>query len=258
MAKELWKKMWKFPGEFFTTFRWREHLPSLLIVSLALLFILAVWRIVYLVDVQGGLPQLASVRGLWWHAFRNRGPVEWMQWVFLSLTLLYAAALSGVYWEKRDRGAQIFWGLIAFSFLLMLIEDTGDPRHLMAHYGYNYLGISKMKVEGIFYLFIAGPIIYGFLRFWKVPFSFPQTRLYLVTGGLMYALAASASVFRNQGDFYINIGERLSLYLVNGTVPGFFFMDFVLEETIELLAASLFFAGVLMYWRLMRENREKL
>ncbi len=244
-----------FIAEFFLTFRWREHRSALAVIALACLGILASWIAVYLVDALGA-SQAGAGRGMWWHLFRNRGPVEWGQWVFLSLTSLSAAVFAGIYRERGQRNEQIFWALVSASFMLMFIEDAGDPRHVLAEYGALLYGIKRMHTEAVYFLFILSPLIAALLRYWKVAVSVPsQTRLYFLVGGFFYGVAASASLYRDVQGFYRVMGEQLSLALTNGNVPGFFLMDFVLEESLELLAASIIFAGIIMYWKVGIRNR---
>lgn len=230
-------------------------MPSLVIIALSCLIILVSWIAVYVVDVLN-LTSVSPERGLWWHLFRNRGPVEWVQWIFISLTCLSAAVLCGAKWERGDRKAQVFWGLISITFILMLIEDAGDPRHVLADYGYQLFGITRRNIEGVYFAFTAAPLLYAFLRHRDVIFKIPQTRLYIIAGGLLYAVAATASVFREYADFYINLGEQLSIKIAAGAIPPFFLMDFVLEESLELFSAATIFAGVLIYWRLAGPGRK--
>jgi len=249
------KRGFFFFSDFFSTFRLREHLPSIAIIAAACLVILSCWVAVYFVDVLN-LTSISPERGLWWHLFRNRGPVEWVQWIFISLTCLGAAVLCGSFWEKGEKRGQLFWGLIAITFILMLIEDAGDPRHVLANYGYELFGMKRRNIEGVYFALMASPLLYAFLRFREVIFNIPQTRLYIVVGGVLYAVAATASVFREYGDFYVNLGERLSQEVTGGVIPPFFLMDFVLEESLELFSAATIFAGVRIYWRLAGPGRK--
>lgn len=238
-----------FLADFFRTFRWKDHKPALIVIALTCLYILICWILVYLVDARG-LYEIGADRGMWWHLFRNRAFVEWGQWTFLALITLTAAAVSGISRERGQRAAQVFWFLVAASFVLMVIEDAGDPRHVLAEYGAVLFGIKRMYTEGAFFLFILTPLVIALVRHWRVAFSVPpQTRLYYLLGCFLYGVAASASLFREEGGFYHIVGERLSQALTYGNVPAFFLMDFVLEESVELLATSLIFAGMIMYWK---------
>ncbi len=144
----------------------------------------------------------------------------------------------GFHYARGEREASVFWGLVTVSFVLMLIEDAGNPRHRIAYYLVNYLGWSRLAIEGTLYVLISFPIIIAFLRYWKVPFIYPQTRLYLLTGAFLYGGAASSSVFRFQDDYYYDLGDKISDLLLEGVVPGFWLMDYVIEEAVELLAAA--------------------
>ncbi len=240
----------RFVADFFRTFRFAEHWPPLAIIAAALLTVAAFWVGIYVVDFTNAWG-LSSDQGFWWHAFRNRGPVELLQWLLIAAVIIFAARLSGIHQQRGERHATYFWLLIAIGFSLMLIEDPGDPRHILGAYFPQFFGWDKMYVEAVFFSVMVAPTIFAFLRFWNVPFRYAQTRLYLIAGGLLYALAASTSVLRSYDEFYIRVGERLSNRFLDGEIPGFFLMDFVLEESVELMAAATFLAGVYVYWRLV-------
>jgi len=175
--------------------------------------------------------------------------VEYVQWFFMALITLAGAALSGFHFARGERRACFFWALVAISFIFMVIEDAGDPRHIVAGYASDLLGWDNRYVEGTFFMAMGLPVVYAFLRYWKTPFYYPQTRLYLIVGAALYGMVATASILRHQADFYRRLGGRLSPLLFDDNVPGFFLMDFMVEESIELMAATIFFCGVLVYWR---------
>jgi len=239
----------RFLKDFFNTFQLKEHTLSLVLIGSTLLFIVLCWVAIYLVDVVN-IGGLSSVRGLWWHLFRNRGPVEWVQWIFLAYISLSAAAFFGMYRERGGcRREEIFWILAAIAFILMLIEDAGDPRHLLAEHAGVLLGMNRTLAEGIVFFLIVLPLLYAVLVHWREAFAVAQVRLYFVAGGTLYALAAVASLFREERGFYPLIGDRLSQTFTGGSIPGFFLMDFVIEESIELMAASFIAAGIIIYWK---------
>ena len=242
-----------FVTEFFTTFRVREHAPSLGIVGAAAAVVAAFWVGIYLIDFVE-IFGLTSDRGFWWHAFRNRGPVELIQWLIIATVVISSALLSGMHMQRGERSAHFFWLLVAIGFALMLIEDPGDPRHMLAAHFKNFWGTDHKWVEGTVFGIIVAPTIFAFLRYWSVPFRFPQTRLYLLAGGALYALAATTSLFRAQDEFYPRLGDRISAVIFNGEIGGFFVMDFIIEESVELMAGAIFLAGVVMYGRLARSG----
>ena len=236
--------------ETFAAYRWKEQRLPLTIIGLTLLFVGLCWWAIYLVDVHN-FAGISSSQGLWWHLFRNRGPVEYVQWFFLALTTLASAALFGYHLAREERPSHIFWGLVSVSFILMLIEDAGDPRHIIARYTHNFLGWEHKYVEGAFFIAVAFPVVFAFLRYWKVHFHYPQTRLYLLSGAALYGAVATTSVLRHQEEIYRRLGERLSPILFEGNIPGFHLMDFMVEESVELLASAIFFTGVFVYWRMV-------
>ena len=229
------------------------HKPALYILIGTLGVIGVLWALVYAVDVLN-MFDVASQRGLWWHLFRNRGPVEWLQWLFLSATFLLAAFLAGRASERNDRTEMIFWLLISVGFTLMLIEDAGDPRHLSAGYINEFTGLHRRYVETVYFMFIAAPLVYAWIRYRDVLLKYAATRLYVFAGGLLYGLAAVGSAMREYRSFYYVIGDWLTEIVTSNAIPGFFLIDFVLEESVELLGGALLFCAVLVYWRMDRET----
>jgi len=232
--------------DFFTTFTFQVHKKALGIIVLGLAFLSIFWLGMYLIDFQN-IFGISSDQGFWWHAFRNRGPVEIGQWAVMSMIVVTSGRIAGIYEERKDRGGKILWLLVAATFAMMVIEDAGDPRHIQGRYFVHFWDINKNIVEAGFFAVMIFPIIFGFLRYWNKAFRFVEARMYLIIGGLFYATAAGTSLFRWINDFYRRVGNRISDLFFGGSIPGFFLMDFVFEESLELMAGSIFLAGTYLY-----------
>lgn len=223
-----------------------EHFPAVVLLGITAVFLLACWGAVYVNDVFG-LTDFAPERGLWYHLFRNRGPVEWMQWIYMSITFLLSAYLAGAASERGRTRDRIFWLLIAAGFTLMLIEDAGDVRLIFAHYGRELFGWQRHYIEMLYFLFTASPLLIAWLKYRKTVTTMPTLLPYIYTGTFLYAAAAGASALREFRSFYYVIGDFLSVVLTAETIQGFFLVDFMMEETVELMAAALLCSSVILY-----------
>ena len=244
-----------FVTDFFTEFRWETHKKAVMIITLGALYVVLFWVGMYLIDFRN-IFGISSDQGFWWHAFRNRGPVEIGQWALMSLVVVTSGRISGIFEERGDREGKILWLLIAATFAMMVIEDAGDPRHIQGRYFVQFFGINRNLVEAGFFGVMTFPIIFGFLRYWKKAFQVVESRLYLILGGLFYATAAGTSLFRWVGRFYARVGDRISELFFGGSIPGFFLMDFVFEESLELMAGAVFLAGAYLYLENLKKNQE--
>ena len=237
--KEFVKEMLESRGD-------QDHKKGLWIIFIAFFILLLFWIGIYLIDIRG-IFGIQSYRGFWWHAFRNRSPVEIMQWGVMSAVAIYAGRVAGIHEIKGDKKGKVLWLLVAATFAMMVIEDAGDPRHIQGRYFRQFFNMPTIMVEAMFFGTMVTPIIYGFLRYWKKAFYFPATRPYFLLGGFLYAFAATTSLFRGVQGFYTRIGDRISNAFFGGEANGFLLIDFVFEESIELLAGSIFLGGLVIY-----------
>jgi|GEM_PF-6818591 len=250
------KRTGSFITDFFTTFNFATHKGALGIIALGFAFLSVFWIGMYLIDYQN-IFGISSDRGFWWHAFKNRGPVEIGQWAVMSIVVITSGRISGIFEDRGDRRGKILWILIAATFAMMVIEDAGDPRHIQGRYFVQFWDIPKVFVEAGFFSVMILPIIYGFLRYWNKAFSYVASRGYLIFGGLLYATAAGTSLIRGVNNFYPRVGQPISDRFFGGEIPGFFLMDFVFEESVEFMAGIIFLAGAWLYLKNLKKQTDK-
>jgi hypothetical protein len=181
-----------------------------------------------------------------------------------------------------------FWTLIAVMAVLMLLEDAGNVRHLLTHYVGVAVGFEPRPVtvaEIVYFAAIASVGGYAVVRYVRDlgrRASLHRTsrpgaaasdagtarrrvtfRFYGILGVLVYGSGAAINASRTIGDWYIGFGRWLvddvlqAPQLVRAVpVDGldewdlrFMFVDFVIEESLELLGATLLVAAVLAYLR---------
>ena len=106
-----------------------------------------------------------------------------------------------------------------------------------------------MVVYGIY----ASIPLYAVARHREQVFSVSKITLLFWFGVSMYAVASISSATRHVGEWYLVFGEYLNQYLFEGRLAyseewnGFYVMDALVEETIELIGAILFLAYYTKY-----------
>jgi len=260
----------------------REHRyawASRTVLVVGVVYLLATWSAVVLIDVldiAGIRTRLASGRDmpqLWWHLFREGGPTELLQWTLLGGTALVASHNAGWFAARRGRSMvreRRFLTLLSVASVLMLIEDAGNPSHMVADSVMRFLGDEGYGVEvaarlPIFLLVGAVPL-YAFVRYWpSVGFRRPGGGL-LLGGFAAYGVATFSSLPANMlFDFYPRVGRFVTDQLFAGRMipiertadwqlrfsaeefTGTLFMDYAYEESVELIGAMLLLAGVLAF-----------
>ena len=240
----------------------------MIILSVAAAVVLAGVLAVYLVDAGNllGLSDRLQESGLeigvlYYYLYRDGGPIELVQWSFLALMTLTAAYQSGRWSQKKDVAR--FWISGALLGMLMLMEDMGNVRHLLADIAAQLLPVpdwlARTVVETGFYLLIASPAVVTALLYRRVPASVRPPGKLLVPGAVLYAVAATASASRAVNDWYVMAGHRIHTSAFSGRLPlmpdgfwgvevggdvtAFLLMDFLVEESIELLGAGFVLAA---------------
>lgn len=248
----------------------------------ALVLLLLSYLAVYFIDLQGiwGLrdhlvAQYDSYPFFWYHWFEDGGPVEQVQYLLLGFGALFSvrnATLEDTKIEGPNKAASAFWYLLGLALLLMLIEDAGNPRHMLRVHLRTFTGeaqhgpIGTAAELGYFAVLAAIPI-YAYLAFGRKALSgYRATTAYLLAGYLVYAMGVGASfagtAFHDLLDqnVYMMAGRRVldtmtaladpagaELYAANKEWISFYLMDSMIEESIELIGAALLLAACISY-----------
>jgi len=236
-----------------------DRLPLLIGVS----FVVIALAAMLVVDLASGWT--SDTWPLWYLLFREGGPSEHISWLLLGAAALLGAASAG-----RSSGADAkFWAWFAFGSILLLIEDAGNTSHRFASYLNNFtrqaFGFEVSLEAGRLVVFaILGAVMLGvLLRFREQWSQWPSVRRMLLAGYVTYGLAAGASVpFNLVGVGYQSVGDTLLATLFGGRLSrlpepiwgadtdntGQVFMDLVVEESIEVLAAALLATAAWRGW----------
>jgi hypothetical protein len=209
------------------------------------------------------------------HWGRNSGFAELIQWSLLGGSLLLSAFVAGRYY-LQDKTRFTFFALMALALLLMLLEDAGNIRHTLMSYVQVFAdepdqGIIGTLFEAGYFLLLGGLPLYALVRYGRVLVVHAKAFTYLVAGFGLYFLAGSLSFIGTafsgllDRDLYTLAGERFSACALrwgdaelavlweawnteNPIYPiGFFLMDSLVEENIEILGAAAFLAAMLAF-----------
>lgn len=210
-------------------------------------------------DVGGGKP------ALWVLLFEDGSLTELLQWSALATLVVLSGLTAGHARARNEVRAARFWTLITVGTAMMLMEDAGDVRHRLVFYVETFIGLQRappfhLVVEAVWFAVITAVLAVAVLRFGPpVLRERPTTWRFGLVGAVCYAIAALGSVTRDIGWWYADAGRVIetSLLRTRLLVPEgwsreqvhFFLMDYVVEESLELLGASLFLGAVIAYRR---------
>ena len=260
-----------------------EKIPFYIFMS-SIGFLLVSFVLIYLVDLRnvfGARDVLYSLEEgpfrlhqgpfMFYYIFGEGNLAEIFQWLFLAGSALISMFISGIM-HKRNITVFFFWTIMAIAFVLMLIEDAGNPRHTIRDYVIiinDNLSILK-AIEGVYFLILASIPIYALLNYRKPIMEDIRTARYLIFGFAGYGIAAFFS-FAGDGfaildkNLYAWIGGGLrsfmlfisdnqtavqwSLYEEKSGIPffSFFLMEWMVEESIELMSAAAFCASAVAF-----------
>ncbi|MCC5827328.1 hypothetical protein [Alkalimonas sp.] len=156
----------------------------------------------------------------------------------------------------------------------MYAEDCFNVRHVTSAWlgeyvlGYDVTSmewrrsLSRTVIELAIYVAMAAVMAVAYLIIWRQRLLSKWQMTFFTGGYLFYGIATFASASRNIGDWYAKVGTWLFEHLAAAySLPwqgsdiihyqdplGFWWMDYVIEESVELLAASLLAsAGIYLF-----------
>ena len=219
----------------------------------------------------------------WMFVFIEGSITEHIQWAFLIIVLVIVVLHILKTYRKFTNRDALPWFLFFIGVYLMFLEDRSNIRHLISQtIGSRLLGqdiygaawetsMIRSSIELFFYFIVSCTMLSAFVLIIKKYKNLQQGTLFLLTGYLLYGFAAFASATRNIGNWYAVVGTKVLDLIIAGrdigwtasTIPtfswkplGFWFMDFVVEESIELMAVTFLLAAVLIFLPLTKNNEE--
>lgn len=188
---------------------------------------------------------------VWVILFTEGGPVEMAQWLLLVAAAGMAFHIHGRLFSRSagstaDKRARTFWLLMGIAFLLMLIEDAGNPRHWFRYFFWTFTGDDQGRISEMVYFALLGSLPLSALMFFGRPvLQLKRTRNLLLGGFFFYAVAVGGSMTRYY--WYETAGDWLHEKVLGGALKevslgsqglGFWLMDYCVEESLELLGAT--------------------
>ncbi len=260
-----------------------------LTISLGTAYLAVMLVLTYLIDFLGinlfGVKDWLNRIGyeepvlFWLHFFSEGSITEILQWLCLAVAFLVLTLFTRQKHRVNPRPPWI-WIIFSIAILLMFLEDSINLRHELSDIIGNLLAVNTNTIEWrrSFTRSLVEIAFYALLGFMMItPFFFIlrgrayelRGKIYLSAGYCIYAIASIGSVTRNWNDWYARAGTRLIEFIAGSqelewsgesmiyfSDPlGFWFMDFVVEESLELLGASLLLAAIII---LTAGNKTKL
>jgi hypothetical protein len=238
--------------------------------SLALLLMAVLVVDVY--DVGGIRSHVGRESGLllFWYLFGEGRPAEWVQAILLLGVVYYSAigaasarALDDT--SYRDLGALL--GFVALGAMLMILEDTGNVTQELGSWAEALVELPSGIIRFTTFAVIGGIMLYGPLRYPSRLFERPAALRALVIGYGFYGIMAAVEILTKYivPNLYAETGRWLTVNVFGGRMPeltlpagaqgpppdsgggitGYYLMDFVFEETIELIGAAFLLVAVL-------------
>jgi|GEM_PF-4604930 len=247
-----------------------------LILFFTLSYILVMYFFSYVIDFKGidllGLGTwLEGIRPgyplFWIYAFTEGSPTEQIQWFFIGISLVLAAAC---FFVNRFFISRVSWGwlLLVLGLALMLAEDYYNIRHktvdfIATHYNispatmYSFLHLRTL-VELVLYSLLGLLMVIALVLILKDREESWRGKKLLVTGYFFYAVASISSATRGIGSWYARVGDfllgdnkiRMASLVTESPYRGnlgFYFMDFVWEEPLELLGVTFIAASLMVF-----------
>ena len=213
----------------------------------------------------------------WLFWFHN--PVEApIQWVGLATVALVSLITARNAYQAEQSDQFRFSLLFSIAVILMFVEDSLNPRHHLRLYlesqdevGYGMMGT---LVELGYFAVLGGLLLFVFFRYRHVFWEHKRARQFLIAGYVFYAIAVGSSwlgsAFRSTTDSFVDLytvvgGFFTRLLFFDGAereayfhainehfaktdrLPlEYWFMDYVWEESLELLGVSALLVATLV------------
>ena len=262
-----------------------------LIILFSVCYIATMLVLSYLIDIQNmnvfGLKDWVAVKGVyetpifWLHMFREGSLTENLQWAFLGAAV-FLTAIIGIIQFKATRKVPWVWILLLIGLYVMFLEDIENIRHTTsAMIGSTYFGFDtstmewrtssvRSAIEIAFYFILGSIMVTALVYILKDQGSRLLGKKFFLTGYFFYGTAAVFSATRNVGDWYAVVGAKAIDFVSRGaeiSLPGdsyvygrdplgFWFMDFVVEESLEFIGAAFLLAALTVFITSIKKSPE--
>ena len=248
---------------------------SLLLGGLALLlFAVLVVDVLDVADLASRVGQESGAT-LWSYLFREGAAAEWLQAAALLGVVFYAGVGAGSAGRVGADGLRNLLTWLALGCSLMLIEDTANASETVTMWLDPFLDLPSAAVRAPIFGAIGLIMLYGPWRNRNVLREHPKALRAFLLGYTFYAVMVAGEVLNQIFDFYVRVGGWVANTLLGGRmrplpaevnpaleatgvdVNAFLLMDYVYEETLELVGASFLLVGVLCLLRKLRADHPR-
>jgi len=205
---------------------------------------------------------------LWFLIFMEGSITELLQWLLLSLAIIFAIYCGGLKITVSS-SSPIKWFFFQFGLMLMLAEDMFNVRHVivdrLAYFFHADVRVFKESILGsLTELCIYAIIGFCMIIFFIVTIYDKEESNYgkrlLIGGYVLYGIASIASATRYINNWYSALGGVILSSLTDSfsidwaardyvryNSLGFWFIDLVVEESLELLGATYLLAAIVAF-----------
>lgn len=215
---------------------------------------------------------------LWNFLFAERGPVEMLQWISLTLFIIISSHLSGRLIERDERSMAYFWGLFSVAGMLMLMEDAVNVRNFFLRGNWPLDWQTLNILETFYFILLAALPLYLLVKYRKNLIETGRTFKLLLLGFFFYGGAAFVSgpadltdfnyylaTFLYEGTVFLSGEELRTIYETTDAAMNelhggnymtitYRFVDFLVEESLELLGAILLLSSATSYLEFIRDD----
>ncbi len=234
--------------------------------STVMVYLILTWAIIFLIDVENifGIrdyivEDMQLNRPFVWHYLYVEGGItEMLQWILIGFSALGAAYISGT---EQTIDKKRFWLLIGILSIIMLIEDAGNPRHYFRYTFVEYFSIHPIFVTGLYYFLIGLIPIYAIFKYGYILKSNIKTVGYLIIFFSFYFIATFTSATGETG-WREEYGNKIYGWIANRApdmkyiylhTEGWKIMDYLIEESLELVGAGALLAMVIAWLESKKE-----
>lgn len=207
---------------------------------------------------------------MWNLLFKEASLIEYLQW-----TMLVILTLSSAFLAYKNRGVSDdvsrFWAGFALAGMLMFLEDTIDVRNYLLRSSIEWSWKTLNILETFYFLLLGLVPLYFFIKYRRTIYQTTTTLKLLIVGFLFYGMAAFISGPADLTSFNYHLsnaifdltvflgGEELELIynetdqhlneLRDGNYMSINYrlVDFLVEESLELIGATFLASGAVSY-----------
>jgi len=216
-------------------------------------------------------PYLTNQGFLFLYLYNQGGPIELLQWAVNAISLAVCLWLVRYHSNSKNQAGMYTFSLGVIGLSIMLLEDITDIRliavmiitravpHLNGHTAADHPVLYTVVTLSFYCLIGISMVLFLFHLAQSSKTS--GVKYYIFMGILCYGLAAAGSATAMVGDWYLLVGSWMITPQINELENifqatstsfqhhplGYWIMDMIFEESLELLGAASILAALLTH-----------